>query len=89
LGVGTKVGGVERIFIVFVSRVGCSGVSGLQWPPLSGVGGVPGLELRWEELLHVCTKRWVILSWRWYFNGVRVSGGGFSFVDTLGIGTVQ
>ena len=25
----------------------------------------------------------------WYFDGVKVSGGGFGFVDTAGIGTVQ
>jgi len=34
-------------------------------------------------------KRLVFLSWRWYFNGVGVSEGGFNFVNTLGIGIVE
>ena len=34
-------------------------------------------------------KRLAFLSWRCYFNGVGVSGGGFSFVSTLGIGIVE
>ena len=42
-----------------------------------------------EELLQVCRKRWVILSLRWYFNEVMARGSGLSFVDTLGIGTVE
>ena len=37
MGLGAKVGELERIFIAFVSRVGLGGVPGLQWPPLSGV----------------------------------------------------
>jgi len=31
---GDEVRGVDTIFIVFASRVGCSGVPGLQWSPL-------------------------------------------------------
>ena len=88
MGLRVEVGGVETMFIAFVSRVGCGGVPGLQWPSLLDASGVSGLDLRWEQLLHVCTKRWVILNWRWYFKGVRVRSGGFSFVDTLEIGTV-
>ena len=44
----------------------------------------------WVEVGGVVTSVWwVFLSWRWYFNEVRVSGGGFSFVGTLGLGTVE
>ena len=44
MGLGAEVRGVKTTFIVFLSRVGCGSVPGLQWSPLSGVGAGFGLE---------------------------------------------